>query len=76
MKLTANSTQNRQKTQKAQKDKKTSFPKEFLKCFNKPVDFYKPLWNKIMTTHEKCVKYNFVAPLIIVDNLKFLPVSS
>ena len=52
--------QNRQKTQKAQKDKKkTSFPKE--KVENR--DWYKPVLNKVMTTQEQCIKQNFVAPL-------------
>ena len=36
------------KTQKAQKNKKTSFPKESVEN----ADFYKPALNKIMTTHE------------------------
>ena len=35
-----------------------SFPKELIEN----ADFYKPVLNKIMTTHEQCVKYNFVAP--------------
>ena len=48
IKLTSNSTQNKQKTQKAQKKKKTSFPKEFVEN----ADFYKPVLNKIMTSHE------------------------
>ena len=34
--------------QKAQKDKKTSFPKESVEN----VDLYKPVLNKIMTTHK------------------------
>ena len=33
---------------KAQKDKKTSFSKELVEN----ADFYKPVLNKIMTTHE------------------------
>ena len=37
---------NRYKTQKAQKDKKTSFPKELVGN----ADFYKPVLNKIMAT--------------------------
>ena len=36
-KLTSNSTQNRKKTQKAQKDKKNSFPKESVEI----ADFYR-----------------------------------
>ena len=41
-------TQNRQKTQKAQKDKITSFPKESVEN----ADQYKPVLNKLMTTRE------------------------
>ena len=59
IKLTLNSTQNSQETQKAQKDQKTSFPKESVEN----ADFYKPILNKIMTMHEWCVEYNFIAPL-------------
>ena len=40
------------------KHKKTSFPKEQVEN----TDLYKPVLNKIMTTQEQCVKYNFVAP--------------
>ena len=43
IKITLNSTQNRQKTQKAQKDK-TSFPKKLLEIADQ--------LNKIMTTHK------------------------
>ena len=59
MKIISNSTQNRQKTRKAQKDKNTSFPKESVEN----ADLYKPALRKTMTTHELCVKYNFVSPL-------------
>ena len=48
LKLTLNLTQTRQKTQKARKDKITSFPKELLEN----ADFYKSIMNKIMTTLE------------------------
>ena len=48
MKITSNSTQNRQKTQKAQNDKKTSFPKESVEN----ADLHKPVLNKIKTKHE------------------------
>ena len=48
IKLTSNPTQNRQKTQQTQKDKKTSYPNESLEN----ADFYKPSSNKIMTTHK------------------------
>ena len=48
MKITSNSTQNRQKTQKSQKDKEASFPKESVEN----ADMYKTILNKIMTTHE------------------------
>ena len=48
MKLTSKWTQNRQKTQKAEKVKKTSFPKESVEN----ADFYKPVLKKVMNTHE------------------------
>ena len=49
MKITSNSMQNRQKTQKAQSDKKNdSFPKESVEN----ADLHKPLLNKVKTTHE------------------------
>ena len=48
MKLASNSTSNRLKTQKAQIDKKTSFPKKSVENAN----FYKPVLNKIMTKYE------------------------
>ena len=35
----------------------------FLKVQVENLDIYKSLVNKIMTTHEQCMKYNFVAPL-------------
>ena len=38
---------------------KTSFSKESVEY----ADLYKPVLNKIMTIHEQCVKYDFVAPL-------------
>ena len=44
-----------------QKAQKTSFPKESVEN----TGLYKPVLNKLMTTHEQCVKYNFVAPLIV-----------
>ena len=47
---------------KAQKDKK-QIPKKQIEI----TDLSIPVLNKIMTTHEYCVKYNFVAPL---TNLK------
>ena len=46
--ITSNLTQNRQKTQKAQKDQKISFKKEQLEN----ADFYKPELNKIIITHK------------------------
>ena len=61
IKLTSNSTQNREKKQNAQKDKKTSFPKESVEN----VDPYQPVLNKIMIKHEQCVECYFVAPLKI-----------
>ena len=48
MRLTSNSLQNRQKTQKAHKDKKTSFSNESVEN----ADFYKPILNKIMTSYK------------------------
>ena len=30
---------------------------------------HKPVFNKTMTTHEECIKYNFGAPLIKVTDL-------
>ena len=41
------------------KRRKTSFRKEIVKN----ADLHKPVLNKVMTTQEWCVKYNFVAPL-------------
>ena len=48
-------------TGRKQKRRKTknSFPK---KSVANP-DLYKPVLNKIMTSYEQCMKYNFVAPL-------------
>ena len=48
MKITSNSTQNRQKRQKVQSDKKTSFLKELVEN----ADLLKPLLNKVKTTNE------------------------
>ena len=45
-------------TKRAEKQK-TSFPKEQIEN----ADLYKFVLNKIMTTQEQCVKYNFAAPL-------------
>ena len=47
---------------KSQERQKTSLPKEWVEN----VDLYKPMLNKIMTTYE-CVKCNFVAPLVKVE---------
>ena len=38
---------------------KTSFPKETVEY----ADLHDPALNNIMTTQEKCLKYDFVAPL-------------
>ena len=57
MKITLNSRKNRDKTQKAQKDKKSSFPNVSVET----ADFYKSVLNKIIATYEYCIKYNFVA---------------
>ena len=54
--------ENRQKTQKAQKDKKTSFQKETVEN----ADFYKPVLNKVMTTF-KGTNYKSIE-----DNVNFL----
>ena len=45
---------------KSVEKQKTSFSKESVE--NK--DLCKPVLTTIMTTHENCEKYNFVAPLI------------
>ena len=59
MKSTSNSEQ-AVITKKAERQKKqTSFPKEQVEN----TDLYKPVLNKIMTTQDQCIKYNFVAPL-------------
>ena len=38
---------------------KTSFGKEIVEN----ADLHKPVLDKVMTTQEQCVNYNFVAPL-------------
>ena len=48
MKITSNSTYNRQKIQKAQNDKKSRFLKELVEN----ADLHKPVLNKIKTTNE------------------------
>ena len=48
MKNISNSTHNRQKRQKVQSDKKTSFLKELVEN----ADLHKPVLNKIKTTNE------------------------
>ena len=48
MKITSNSTHNRQKRQKAKNDKKTSFLKELVEN----VDLHKPVLNKRKTSNE------------------------
>ena len=48
MKITSNSTHSRQKGQKAQSDKKTSFPNELVEN----ADLHKPVLNKIKTANE------------------------
>ena len=57
MKIISNSEQ-AENTKSAERHK-TSFPKEQVEN----ADQYKPVLNKIMTTQEQCLKYNFVAPL-------------
>ena len=44
------------KHKKHRKTKRTSFPKEQTEN----TDLYKPVLNKIMTTQEQCIKYNFL----------------
>ena len=48
MKITSNSTHNRQKRQKAQNDKQNSFLNQLVEN----ADFHKPVLNKIKTTNE------------------------
>ena len=48
MKITSNSTYNRQKTQKSAERQQTSFPRESVET----ADLYKRVLNKIMTVHE------------------------
>ena len=36
----------------------------FLKQIVENADLDKPISNKIMTTQEQCIKYDFVAPLM------------
>ena len=57
MKSTSNSEQ--AGNTKSAERQKTSFPKEQVEN----TDLYKPVLNKIMTTQDQCIKYNFVAPL-------------
>ena len=45
--------------------RKTRFVKETLEN----VDLHKAVLNKTMTTQEYCVKYDFVAPLMLVAGL-------
>ena len=47
IKITVNSTQNRQKSQKKQK-----YKKQFSKRIGKNADLYKPVSNKTMNTHK------------------------
>ena len=42
---------------------------EFSKRVDKNPDLHKPVLNKVMNTHELCVKCNFGAPLICVWHL-------
>ena len=57
MKITSNSTHNRQKRQNGKI--LTSFLKELVEN----ADLRKPVLNKIKTTNEQCAKHDFVAPL-------------
>ena len=47
------------KNTKSTERRKTSLPKGTVEN----ADLYKTVLNKTMTTQEKCVKYDFVAPL-------------
>ena len=51
MKITSNSTQNKQKIQKGQNDKETSFPKETVEN----ADLHKPVLNK-KTDHKRIMR--------------------
>ena len=44
---------------KSAERQKTSLPKEQVEN----TELHKPVLNKIMTTQDQCVKYNFVAPV-------------
>ena len=57
VKVTSNSTQCKKRKKKNKQN--TSFPKESVEN----ADLYKTVWYKLIITHEKCLKYNFVAPL-------------
>ena len=47
----------------------TSFPKESVEN----ADLYKPVLNKVITTHEKCMKYNFKAPFSKIFTIRCRP---
>ena len=47
------------KRYRTQKNKKLAFLKEKVENAD-----YKSIMNKIMTTQEECIKYNFVAPFL------------
>ena len=64
MKITPN-LERAENTKNAEKQKKTSFPKEQAKN----TDLYKPALNKIMSKQEYCVKYNFVSFLKLTEEL-------
>ena len=57
MKITSNSEQ-AENRKNAERQKNL-----FSKRIGKYTDLHKPVLNKIMTTQELCVKYNFVVPL-------------
>ena len=44
------------------KHRRSSFTKEYVEI----ADSYKPVLNKMMTTTVRCVKYDFIAPLIYI----------
>lgn len=52
---------NRQQTQDKERQKKS-----FLKEQVENVDLRTTNLNKVMATHEECIKYNFAAPLTLI----------
>ena len=67
IKITSNLEQT-ENTKKCKKTKRLAFQ---TKKTVENANLYKPASNKIITTQEQCVKYNFVAPLSMY--VLFLP---